>query len=102
MGVVDQAELFEQLERAVDGSDVDAGGALAHVVVHRFGRRMAQLVHRLQDQLALRGEPQTALPEHRGEGRGGHLTSIVLLAQPPTRRSRADRCGSIPWPWAAM
>ena len=39
-----------------------------------------ELVHRLQDQLALRGEPQAALPEHFGKGCGGHVTSIVRSA----------------------
>ena len=68
VGVADQAEVLEQLEGAIDGGDVDARGAFPHGVVDLLGGGVAQLVHRLQDQLALRGEPQTALPEHRGEG----------------------------------
>jgi hypothetical protein len=66
VGVVDQPELFEQLERAVDGGDVDPGSPLTHVVVHLLGRGVAQLVHCFEDELALRGESQAALPEHGG------------------------------------
>ena len=66
VGVVDQAELLEQLEGAVDGGDVDAGDPLADRGVHLLRRGVTELVHSLEDQLALRREPQAALPEHGG------------------------------------
>ena len=67
MGVADQAQFLEQLEGAVDGGDVDAGGAFPDGVVDLLGSGVAQLVHGFQDQLALRSQPQAALPEHLGK-----------------------------------
>ncbi|GID96894.1 hypothetical protein Adi01nite_63060 [Amorphoplanes digitatis] len=82
VGVADQAQILEQLEGSVDGGDVDAGGAFTHGVVYLLRSRVAQLMHGLQDQLALRREAQAALPEHLGKRCGGHVTSIVRAAIP--------------------
>jgi len=58
-----QAELLEELQRAVNGGDVDTGGGLRHLEVHLVGRGVAKVVHRLEHQLALRGEAETARAE---------------------------------------
>lgn len=67
VGVGDQVELLEQLERAIDGGDVHTRGLLAHGVVYLFGRGMAEPAHRVEDQLALRGQPQAAITQQIGE-----------------------------------
>ncbi|GIF24194.1 hypothetical protein Ate02nite_69240 [Paractinoplanes tereljensis] len=66
VGVIDQPELFEQLEGAIDGGDVDPGDPLTDRGVHLLGRGVTEIMHRLQDELALRREPQPALTEHFG------------------------------------
>ena len=58
-----QAEFLEQLQRAVDGGDVDAGGGLRHLEVHLVGRGVAKAVHRLEHELTLCGEAETARAE---------------------------------------
>ncbi|GAA2550513.1 hypothetical protein GCM10010435_20730 [Winogradskya consettensis] len=82
VGVADQAQLLEQLEGAIDRGDVHSGGALTHTVMDLLRGGMAEVVDRLQDQLALRSQTQAALPEHLGKGCGGHVTSIVRAAIP--------------------
>ena len=56
VGVPDEAELLEQLERAVDGGDVDAGHRLADLL----RRGVAELAHGGQHLLALRRDAQPA------------------------------------------
>src|ERR1700750_277549 len=53
--VGDEAEAVQQLQRPVDGGDVDALGGLLHAGRDLFWRRVAQPGDRLEDQLALRG-----------------------------------------------
>jgi 4-amino-4-deoxychorismate lyase len=55
---------------------------------------VTQPVHRLQDELALRREPQAPLPEFFGQGSLGHGTSIVARAD--TLRHVWDRIVVVP------
>src|SRR6185437_758775 len=63
MGMRDQAELFEQLQRPVDGGDVHPAGGLLDVGADLLGSGVLQLGHRLQHQLALWGDPVAARPQ---------------------------------------
>lgn len=67
VGVTDQAQFLKQLKRAINRGDVDTGGTLANRVVNLLRRGMPQLMHSLQNQLALRSQPQATLPEHLGK-----------------------------------
>ena len=101
--VPDQAELLEDLERAVDGGDVDRRGLLAHPRQHLVGGGVAEGVDRAQDQLALRGQPVALLPQRRPPVVGSSSGSRPLAAgaprcgaaapgpSPPCRRRRAGR-----------
>jgi 4-amino-4-deoxychorismate lyase len=75
VGVRHQVELFEQLQRAVDGGDVHTGGLLADRVVHLLGRGMAEPAHRVEDELALRRKPQAAIAQQ--VGKLGHGPMII-------------------------
>src|SRR3954465_8974405 len=63
MGVGDEAELLEQLERAIDGRDVDAAGGAAYPLGDLVGGGVAERGDGLEDELALRGEPVAARAE---------------------------------------
>jgi 4-amino-4-deoxychorismate lyase len=67
VGVPDEPDLLQQLQRPVDGGDVDAVHALADAL--RGG--VAEGAHRGQHLLALRGQPQAAGPQLVGEVGGG-------------------------------
>jgi hypothetical protein len=56
VGVGDEAELLEQLQRPVDRGDVHTGSRPGYRGVHLIRGGVAEGVDRLQHQLALRGE----------------------------------------------
>ena len=63
VGVGDEAEAVEQLERPVDRGDVDALGGLLDAGRDLFRGRVVELGDRLEDELALRGDPVAAGPQ---------------------------------------
>ena len=58
MGVLHDAELLQQVQRAVDRGDVHRGRRLLHPRTDGFRRRVAELDDRVEHQLALRGHAQ--------------------------------------------
>ena len=77
VGVVDQAELLEQLEGPVDGRNVDAAGHLANLGDDVLGGGVPELRDSLQDELALGGEPVSPGAQLRLPFRsGGHDPSV--------------------------
>ena len=65
VGVAQQAEFFEQLDRAVDRGQVDVGDGRADL----FRRRVLEGAHRVEHLLALRRHPQAALVQALRRGR---------------------------------
>ncbi len=63
VGMGHEAEFLEQLQGAVDRGDVDTGGGLRHLEVDLVGRGVAKAVHRLEHELTLCGEAETARAE---------------------------------------
>ena len=59
MGVGDERQLFEQIERAINGRDVDAVRGFAHPRQDVVGCGMPKGGDRLEHQLPLRSEPVT-------------------------------------------
>jgi hypothetical protein len=57
MRVTDQAKFFKQLERSIDGRDVDRGGCLPDLRQDLLGRRMPECLHGLEHQLPLGRQP---------------------------------------------
>ena len=72
VGVGDEAELLEQLQRPVDRGDVHTGSRLGYRGVHLIRGGVAEGVDRLQHQLALRGEAKPAGAELIGQRRREH------------------------------
>ena len=64
VGVCDEADLFEQFQRAVDGGDVDAGGGLGDLGVHLVGRGVPEFVYGLEHELTLRRQAQATLAQY--------------------------------------
>ena len=64
VGVAHDTELFEHFERAVNRRDVDFRKHLDDLLIDLIGGDVAgHRSHRVEDELALRGHAQTALPE---------------------------------------
>jgi hypothetical protein len=63
VGVGDEAELLQELQRAVDGRDVDTFGGLPHLSHDLVGSGMPKPVDRLEHELSLRGQPVAARAE---------------------------------------
>jgi len=61
VGVVDQTDAVEQVERAVDRGDVDRGRGLLHLRADLLGGGVAERAHRVEHELPLRRHPQAAL-----------------------------------------
>lgn len=61
-----QTQLCEQLERAIDGGDVDPGRVFEDRGVDLFRSGVAEPAHRIEDQLALRGQPQPTVAQEVG------------------------------------
>ena len=57
VGVTDQSELLEQVQRAVDGGDVDALRGLPDLGQDLFGRRVVEVLDGLEYEFALRRQP---------------------------------------------
>lgn len=68
LGVPQQSELFEQVERPVHGRDVDRRRRLLYGATHAFRGRVAELPHGIEYQLALRGHPQSVLVKRAAQG----------------------------------
>ena len=96
VGVGDQPELLEQLQRAVDGGDVDAAGVRCTAAQISSGVP-CRARYRLQHELALRRQP-VALRPQRGLQVGRRRCSVPCQA----RRSLAEMCGCSGWSTAAM
>lgn len=64
--VRDQVELLKQFQRPVDGRDIDPGRDRDDLRVHLLGRGMTHPADRLQHELPLRCQPQTALTQNVG------------------------------------
>jgi hypothetical protein len=62
--VADQAKLFKQLERPIDGRDVDRADCLPDLCQDLLGRRMPECLHGLEHQLPLGRQPMASRPEH--------------------------------------
>src|SRR4051812_26964949 len=60
MGVLDEAELLEELECAVDGRDVHCRGSTTNCAGDLLRRAVPELPDRLEDQLALRRQAVAA------------------------------------------
>lgn len=83
VGVADDAERLERLQRAVDGGGRECATTVnPHVLDHRVWRRMAQRRHGVEDALALRGHPPPVSTQ---------LVAYVL--HPSTVRSERRRSG---------
>jgi len=70
VGVAHEAEVLEQLQRAIHGGDVD----VRHGIADLLGGRMAQRANRVEDLLALVGHAQAARPQPLGQ--------LVMTAHP--------------------
>lgn len=57
VSVLDQVQLFKQLESPVDRGDVDAGRALSYPGEDVFGSRVSELSHRIENELPLWRKP---------------------------------------------
>lgn len=113
VGVRNESELFEQIERAVDGGDVDAGRSFAHFGDDLIGSGMPETGDGFKDELPLRSEavaprPQLAVPAllaevalscaHAGQSRlaarsrAGQLSPSALVPEQvfATRPGRVD------------
>ena len=78
-----------------------------HLAEHLVGRRVAELLHGGQDELALGRQPVAAAPEPGAEILPldvlvGLVAFVGAHAGPPARWSRAHRWGWISCPIAAM
>ena len=90
VGVGDHADVLEQLERAVDGGDVDAAGGLLDLGADLFRGRVVELRHRFQHELALRRHPvaagpQLLVPPAHGQAGRRYLPVHGLILVPPVR-----------------
>ena len=87
VGVLDEAELFEELERPIDRRDVDRGRPLLDPGEGFFRSGMPELGHRVEHELALRRDavalgPQRLLQLHPASlGASGDLQDRVRRAQ---------------------
>ena len=63
MGMADQPELLQQLQRPVDGGDVDPRRRPPHLHEDVVGGRVLKGVHGFEHELALRRQPVAALPQ---------------------------------------
>ena len=59
VGMLDEADLLEQLQRAVHRRDVHAGRPLHDPGMHILRRRVAEVGDGFEDQLTLGGQPET-------------------------------------------
>src|SRR5581483_10038465 len=87
VGVRDHADLLEQLERAVNGRDVDAARGLLDLSADLLRGRVTEPRHRLQDELALRGHPvatgtQLLVPAVHGQARRRYSMTWCLRRGP--------------------
>src|SRR5215469_3091868 len=89
VGVGDQAELLEQLERAVDRGEVHAPRRLVHLGADLLGRGVMQPGDGLQDELALWGNavaagPQRGVPRlrHGPESSESPINALASAAGP--------------------
>ena len=62
--MTDKAKLFKQLERSIDGRDVDSADCLPDLCQDLLRRRMPEGLHCLEHQLPLRRQPVASRPEH--------------------------------------
>src|SRR6266511_5499868 len=85
VGVPDQAELLEQLQGAVDRGDVDRRCGALHLGGQPVRRRVAQPAHRVQHELALRGQAVAPCAQFALELGAGHQPMICRWV------------GSVPW-----
>jgi hypothetical protein len=84
VGVSDQSELFEKLERPIDRRDVDATGRTTYPFGDLVRRGMTQRRHCLEHELALRGQPVAARTQLRVPGLTGlarHARSLGRVSQ---------------------
>src|SRR5260370_41264198 len=95
--VRDQAELFEELQRAVDGRDVHAPGGLLDIRADLLGGGVLQLGHGFQDQLALRSDPVTAGPQLLVP-RLRHGARLTPFSRTSDRRRHPAPPGRVPRP----
>jgi hypothetical protein len=88
VGVGDHADLLEQLERAVDGRDVDPARGLLDLGADLLRGGVIEPRHRLQDELTLRchpvaAGPQLLVPPVHGHARGRYLPVHGLILVRP-------------------
>jgi hypothetical protein len=78
MGVPNQSNRLEELERPVDGGEIDLGDGLPELL----RGRMPELPHGSQDPIALRGHPQAPRVQLRGKVRSGanRRVGVVLVS----------------------
>jgi hypothetical protein len=62
--VTDKTKLFKQLERSIDGRDVDRADGLPNLCQNFLRRRMPEGLHGLEHQLPLGRQPVASCPEH--------------------------------------
>lgn len=67
MGVPHQPQLFEQLERPIDGGDIDTGRALLDPRRDLVGRAVLEHLDGFEYQLPLRGEAVATSTQLRGQ-----------------------------------
>ena len=79
VGVRDEAELFEQFERPVDGGDVDAAGGRTYPLGDLVRRGVPERGAGLEDELALRRQPVSPRPQVLMPRRGGIVDHVVML-----------------------
>lgn len=78
MGVPYDADLFEQVQRAVDGRDVHRWRGLLYLLTDLFRSSVPELSYGFEDELTLWGHAQAAF--------------VQRFAQPGARARRCARC----------
>ena len=89
VGMADQPELLQELQGPVDGGDVHARRRPAHLAEDVVGRRVLQLVHGLQNELALRRQPVATLPKIGLPVGAHHMPSVGRSEPRPAGPGRA-------------
>src|SRR5664280_2215573 len=89
----DQPELLEQVQRAVNGGQTQAGGHLPDALGDRLRRGVAEVGDRLQHQLALRRQPVSARAERTVPSRRRHKYTVRRASGMAPARPRIERRG---------
>ena len=87
--VLDEPDLLEQLQRAVDRRDVHARRAFDDPGMDVLGRCVTEIGHRFEDELTLGGQPEAARSQLRLQL--VHRSSLGRLNRPSAKPRRAPR-----------